>query len=116
VLGGAATVTGVGAALGVPVMVVSTVAVAGGIGNIAAGIRGLASVMSGGGGTRAPPEAEGGKQFTPEQKALVEMAKADKKAGGITSADMEAYKKLNAEAGLKGFTEPNAVRGPEAHP
>jgi hypothetical protein len=54
VLGGAASVTGVGAALGVPVMVVSTVAVAGGIGNIAAGIRGLASVMSGGGKTKGP--------------------------------------------------------------
>jgi RHS repeat-associated protein len=50
VLGGIATVSGVGAALGVPVMAVSTVAVVGGLGNIAAGIRGLASVMSGGGG------------------------------------------------------------------
>ena len=44
------------------------------------------------------------------------MAKADKQAGGITEADMEAYKQLNAEAGPNGFTEPNAVRGPEVHP
>ncbi len=63
-----------------------------------------------GGGPRSP------KQFTSEQKDLVDMAKQDKKAGGITARDMEAYKQLNAEAGKKGFTDPNAVRGPEAHP
>ncbi len=40
VLGGAATVTGVGAAIGVPVMVVSAVAVTGGIANIVAGSKG----------------------------------------------------------------------------
>ncbi len=55
-LGGAATVSGVGAAVGVPVMVVSAAAVTGGVANIAAGIRGLASVMSGGG----PPTSKGG--------------------------------------------------------
>jgi hypothetical protein len=66
VLGGAATVTGVGAAIGVPVMVVSAVAVTGGIANIVAGIEGLASVMSGGGGggrgansLKPDPDAEG---------------------------------------------------------
>ena len=44
-LGGAATVSGVGAALGVPVMVVSAAAVTGGVANIAAGIQGLARMV-----------------------------------------------------------------------
>jgi RHS repeat-associated protein len=67
----------------------------------------------------APTGAAGsghGKEFTPEQRALVEMAKKDKQAGGITAGDMEAYKQLNAEAGPNGFTDPGAVRGPEVHP
>jgi hypothetical protein len=52
VLGGAATVTGIGVAVGVPAMVVSTTLVVGGAGNIAAGIRGLTqSMMSKGSGT-----------------------------------------------------------------
>ena len=44
VLGGAATVTGIGAAVGVPAMVVSAVVVTGGVANIAAGIQALARV------------------------------------------------------------------------
>jgi hypothetical protein len=53
VLGGAATVTGIGAAVGVPAMVVSTTLAVGGAGNIAAGIRGLSqSMMSTGSGPR----------------------------------------------------------------
>jgi hypothetical protein len=42
------------------------------------------------------------------------MAKADKKAGGMTPRDMDAYKDLN-----RGLSDPfptNQVRGPEAHP
>jgi hypothetical protein len=58
----------------------------------------------------------GGQKFTPEQQDLVEMAKGDKAAGGVTPEDMEAYKELNAQAGANGFTEPGAVRGPEVHP
>ena len=41
VLGGIATTTGIGAAIGVPAMVVSAGLVVGGVENIAAGIRGL---------------------------------------------------------------------------
>jgi hypothetical protein len=47
VLGGAATTTGIGAAVGVPAMVVSTTLVVGGAGNVAAGIRGLMTTGSG---------------------------------------------------------------------
>jgi RHS repeat-associated protein len=63
------------------------------------------SAARGGGG--------GGKAFSAEKKALVDMAKADKKAGGITPRDMDAYKDLN-----RGLSDPfpkNQVRGPEAH-
>jgi RHS repeat-associated protein len=48
--GGAATVTGIGAAVGVPAIVVSTTLVVGGAGNVAAGIRGLMSTGSGSSG------------------------------------------------------------------
>jgi hypothetical protein len=55
VLGGAATVTGIGVAVGVPAMVVSTTLVVGGAANVAAGIRGLTqSMMSKGSGTSEP--------------------------------------------------------------
>ena len=48
------TVTGIGAAVGVPAMVVSTTLVVGGAGNVAAGIRGLTqAMMSKGGGKNA---------------------------------------------------------------
>jgi hypothetical protein len=47
--GGALSSTGIGAAVGVPAMVVSTAALVGGLGNIAAGIRTLATTGSGGG-------------------------------------------------------------------
>jgi hypothetical protein len=56
VLGGAASGTGIGAAVGVPAMMVSTTLVVGGAGNIAAGIRGLMTTGSGGG----PTGGEGG--------------------------------------------------------
>lgn len=62
-----------------------------------------------------PPKKDD-KRHTPDQQALTEMAKGDKQRGGITAADMEAYKDLNREAGANGFTTPGAVRGPEAHP
>jgi hypothetical protein len=55
VLGGAATVTGIGVAVGVPAMVVSTTLVVGGAGNIAAGIRGLMTTGSGSSGSQATP-------------------------------------------------------------
>jgi RHS repeat-associated protein len=61
VLGGAATTTGIGAAVGVPAIVVSTTLVVGGAGNIAAGIRGLTQSLSKGSGT--PPAAKPASEF-----------------------------------------------------
>ncbi len=54
------------------------------------------------------------KRFSDEKAALVDMAKQDKRTGGITEGDMEAYKELNAE--LSDSFPEDAVRGPEAHP
>lgn len=54
------------------------------------------------------------KKFSKEKQALVEMAKKDKKAGGITRGDMDAYKQLNKE--LPDPFPKKQVRGPEKHP
>ncbi len=54
------------------------------------------------------------KRFSKEKEALVDMAKADKKAGGISPDDMDAYKELNQ--GLKDPFPVGEVRGPEKHP
>jgi hypothetical protein len=72
VAGGIATVTGIGAAVGVPAIAVSTTLVVGGVGNIAAGIRGLSqSMMSSGSGASGPkataPVAAGGAKATAGQ-------------------------------------------------
>ena len=69
VAGGIATVTGIGDAVGVPAIAVSTTLVVGGVGNIAAGIRGLSqSMMSSGSGASGPnaaaPTAKGGGGFS----------------------------------------------------
>jgi hypothetical protein len=82
VLGGAATTTGIGAAVGVPAMVVSTTLVVGGAGNVAAGIRGLSqSMMSKGSGSQGtPPTTEGGVKLTGGgQKVLRDPALRDMK-------------------------------------
>jgi len=55
----------------------------------------------------------GAKSFSSEKRALVEMAKRDKRTG-MTGGDMQAYKDLN-----KALPDPfrsNQVHGPEAHP
>ncbi|MBW1982133.1 MAG: RHS repeat-associated core domain-containing protein [Deltaproteobacteria bacterium] len=51
--------------------------------------------------------------FSDEKKALLDMAKEDKKKGGITLGDMEAYKELNKD--LPDPFPSNKVRGPEIH-
>ncbi|MGK3994887.1 GIY-YIG nuclease family protein [Sorangium sp. So ce1024] len=55
VFGGITSATGIGAAVGVPAIVVSTGLVVGGVGNIAAGIQGLSqALMSQGSGSSSP--------------------------------------------------------------
>ena len=86
----------------------------------AAVVDGPPNVGSSAGGDPAPTSGAAktfpNRVFTPEQQDPIEMAKGDKAAGGISKEDMEAYKKLNAEAGKKGFTQEGDVRGPETHP
>jgi len=53
-------------------------------------------------------------KFSKEKQALVEMAKLDKKKGGISAGDMKAYKELNE--GLPDPFPSVKVRGPEVHP
>ncbi|XXT17007.1 RHS repeat-associated core domain-containing protein [Sorangium sp. So ce429] len=69
VFGGITSATGIGAAIGVPAIAVSTGLVVGGIGNIAAGIQGLSqALMSSGSGTTGPqgtPSAAVGVPQTP---------------------------------------------------
>ena len=98
VLGGVASVTTIGAALGVPAMVVSTGLVVSGLANIADGIRGLTQVLmstgsgSGNGGARSPettaPGAAGGpragKPFTPAMKREAWKANEVKHGGQAT--------------------------------
>jgi hypothetical protein len=72
VVGGVATVTGIGAAVGLPAIAVSTTLVVGGAANVAAGLRGLTqSMMSKGSGSSGPsaaaPVAAGGAKATAGQ-------------------------------------------------
>jgi RHS repeat-associated protein len=64
--GGIASTTGVGAAVGVPVIVVSTAVVVGSVGNMAAGIRGLMTTGSGSGSN-----AQGSRRPSPAQRERV---------------------------------------------
>jgi RHS repeat-associated protein len=57
---------------------------------------------------RGSKAATGSIRNNPEQAALIDMAKRDKKTG-ITPGDAQAYKDLGKEAGVP-------VRGPEDHP
>jgi hypothetical protein len=63
VLGGIATTTGIGAALGVPAIAVSTAFVTGGLANMGAGFRGLMTTGSGSGGPQAMAPAPKGRTF-----------------------------------------------------
>jgi hypothetical protein len=64
--------------------------------------------------TGAVPGPRFPKRYSSEKEALVEMAKLDKARGGISRADLEAYKDLNRT--LKDPFSENMVRGPETHP
>jgi hypothetical protein len=82
VLGGAASATGIGAAIGVPAMVVSTTLVVGGAANVAAGFRGLVQSMmssgSGSGGSGAPAPKGGANPATRAAAARGSTLHADK--------------------------------------
>jgi hypothetical protein len=78
--GGIASTTGVGAAVGVPVIAVSTAVVVGSVGNMAAGIRGLMTTGSGNGGgkpTTLEPGASAGKSI-PARSSDRDFTKAER--------------------------------------
>lgn len=77
------------------------------------GALGLKTFAAGVLGIKAVKTAKAGKRYSDEKQALVDMAKQDKKKGGITSGDMQAYKDLNRE--LPDPFPSTKVRGPEAH-
>jgi len=83
ILGGIASVTGIGAFLGVPVAVVSTGLVIGGFANIGAGVRGLTQAwMAGGsgrGGGKAPTDAR--VKLRQQTRAEVEASQPRNEAG-----------------------------------
>lgn len=80
------------------------------VATIAAAAVGVVPVV----GDAAAAGIKGSKIFSKEKQALVEMAKMDKKNGGVTQGDMDAYAELNA--GLPDPFQSNQVRGLETHP
>ncbi|WP_437811151.1 RHS repeat-associated core domain-containing protein [Sorangium sp. So ce1078] len=75
VFGGITSATGIGAAIGVPAIAVSTGLVVGGVGNIAAGLQGLSqAMMSHGSGSRGPQATAPAARGT---RALPELPKLD---------------------------------------
>ncbi|WP_437734865.1 RHS repeat-associated core domain-containing protein [Sorangium sp. So ce1335] len=117
VFGGITSATGVGAAVGVPAIVVSTGLVVGGVGNIAAGIQGLSqALMSQGSGSRGPQVAasaagsapggeRAGKAFTRAGKAEVKAENAAAHGGQTTCMDC-GRPTIPAQQSRKGVTPP----------
>ncbi|WP_437952580.1 RHS repeat-associated core domain-containing protein [Sorangium sp. So ce296] len=117
VFGGITSATGVGAAVGVPAIVVSTGLVVGGVGNIAAGIQGLSqALMSQGSGSRGPQVAapaagsapggeRAGKAFTRAGKAEVKEENAAAH-GGQTTCMGCGRPTIPAQQSRKGVTPP----------
>jgi RHS repeat-associated protein len=115
-LGGMASVTGIGAALGVPALAVSTGLVVGGAGNIAAGLRGLSQAMmsqgSGSSGARGTtPAAGGGARTTgtdasPAEKRAVRQENRDAHGGNLTCEN----------CGRTDLVDPQRARGGVSRP
>jgi hypothetical protein len=117
VLGGIATTSGIGAAIGVPTIAVSTTFVIGGFANIAAGLSALPQAAmsqgSGSGGTRPPDAAaqgaaggpRAGKPFTPKMKG--EAWKANEaKHGGQATCDSCKQPIVPSERSARGIKPP----------
>jgi hypothetical protein len=105
VAGGLATATGIGAAVGVPTLAVSTTLVVGGVGNIAAGIRGLMTTGSGNSGppatasTAAGVSNPHGKRGGPAHQAKVKEVASDIKSRGL---EVRFEHKVSTPGGQKG--------------
>jgi RHS repeat-associated protein len=119
VLGGLTSATGVGAAVGVPAMVVSTTLVVGGAANIWAGLRGLSQSLmsaeqgagSGSGPNAAPPEKGGGKPTSKIDRATF---KAEREA--FWKAEAKNNPSKYSEEDLARMKMGRAPKGPDGHP
>jgi hypothetical protein len=111
VAGGLATTTGIGAAVGVPTIAVSTTLVAGGVGNIAAGIRGLTQALStgSGGGSKPAVGAAGGpragKSFTRKHKGEITEVNRQK-YDGTNRCENCGQATVSGQKSQKGVTPP----------
>ncbi|MBK8255404.1 MAG: hypothetical protein IPK82_22435 [Polyangiaceae bacterium] len=108
IFGGAATVTGVGAAVGVPAIAISTVGVVGGAGNILAGINAWMSMS----GATPPDSAQprvSGEALKAARKEFASVKpkfwknEAATNPGKYTPAQLEDMMKGNAPIGSDGF-------------
>ncbi|MEO7330814.1 MAG: HNH endonuclease, partial [Minicystis sp.] len=107
VLGGMASATGLGALIGVPAMVVSAAVVTGGVGNMAAGIRGLMTTGSGSG----PRNGHLAEKTHPKTRVpFDDKGYPDFKAAGVVKAEVKItltgtrpgdFTAANRAAGLK---------------
>jgi hypothetical protein len=125
VFGGAATVTGVGAAVGVPAIVVSVGLVAGGAANIEAGYRGLLQALkSPGSGSSGPPAASttksvpnpDGSRGGPEHRAAIDRRIEELKASGHEHTHGGKLKEefIRTPGGTKGSRRPDiTTRAPD---
>jgi len=60
-------------------------------------------------GQSKPVGPKEGKRFTPEQQAVIELARQAERRGGVTAAEALVLEQLAKEAGVP-------FRGPEVHP
>ncbi|WP_434041168.1 MULTISPECIES: hypothetical protein [Sorangium] len=107
VFGGITSATGVGAAIGVPAIAVSTGLVVGGIGNIAAGIQGLSQALM----------SSGSASTSPQGTALISQRASNSGETAATAAGRAAHKAWRPPPGFqKEFRLPSGRRPDAVNP
>ena len=79
---------------------------------------GISKADAGKQGTKTGEKGKKGKKNTPEQDAVIQIAKEAKKKGGLTPAEAEALKQLGKSAGLDAKDHTNTTHwkgGPHIH-
>ncbi|WP_437829842.1 RHS repeat-associated core domain-containing protein [Sorangium sp. So ce1153] len=110
VFGGITSATGIGAAIGVPAIAVSTGLVVGGVGNIAAGLQGLSqALMSQGSGSSAPKGTAPAASGAPEHHIMTNKNRVSTDRGGPWTPRFEDMAK---RAGMTLEDAANRVRIP----
>ncbi|MGK3959481.1 RHS repeat-associated core domain-containing protein [Sorangium sp. So ce118] len=110
VFGGITSATGIGAAIGVPAIAVSTGLVVGGVGNIAAGLQGLSqAMMSQGSGSKVPQGMAPAASGAPEHHVMTNKNRVSTDRGGPWTPRFEDMAK---RAGMTLEDAANRVRIP----